>query len=280
LKWALAIVGTAWVAGISYWTFGLADQIMTDIYRTRHHYRLAKATIMAGIELPQGSWIFVDDEGRLYEIDTKAGASVSIDCALWQGEIRLIPEAGRTASDRGIIKSATLAADAVIQGTPCVAGKLAEFTDYGGDLLRCTSARRIVVVAEIAAAAGDMISEDLACAETRKSNSGFSDAASSNAACSRIWRQSARSPALPARKSYRPAMASTPAHWRRRSEWDLSISRPEPASASPEGGSAISKCLSPRPLWRCRTSMFAPGTTVALCDRSEEVDHLLVPDDR
>jgi hypothetical protein len=73
LKWALAIVVTAWVAGISYWAFGLADQIMTDIYRARHHYGLAKATIMAGIELPQGSWVFVDEERRLYEIDTKAG---------------------------------------------------------------------------------------------------------------------------------------------------------------------------------------------------------------
>jgi hypothetical protein len=114
LKWALAIVGTAWVAGIIYWAFVLADQIMTDIYRAGHHYRLAKTTIMAGIELPQGSWVFVDEEGRLYEIDTKAGASVSIDGVLWQGEIRLIPEVARAASDRGIIKSATLAADAVI----------------------------------------------------------------------------------------------------------------------------------------------------------------------
>jgi hypothetical protein len=106
LKWALAIVGTAWVAGISYWAFVLADQIATDIYQARHHYRLAKTTVMAGIELPQGSSVFVDEAGRLYEIDTKAGATVSIDGALWQGEIRLIPEAARTASDRGIIKSA------------------------------------------------------------------------------------------------------------------------------------------------------------------------------
>jgi hypothetical protein len=168
LKWALAIVGTAWVAGISYWAFVLADQITTDIYQARHHYRLAKTTVMAGIELPQGSSVFIDEAGRLYEIDTKAGATVSIDGALWQGEIRLIPEAARTASDRGMIKSAILATDAVIQGTPCRAGKLVEFTEYaGGDLLRCTLARRTVVAAEIADADGGMITEDLACAENR-----------------------------------------------------------------------------------------------------------------
>jgi hypothetical protein len=267
LKWALAIVGTAWVAGISYWAFVLADQIATDIYQARHHYRLAKTTVMAGIELPQGSSVFVDEAGRLYEIDTKAGATVSIDGALWQGEIRLIPEAARTASDRGIIKSAILATDAVIQGTPCRAGKLVEFTEYaGGDLLRCTLARRTVVAAEIADADGGMIAEDLACAENR--DIGF-----------RIFGhrllerrvladrpRSARSPALAARKSSCPAMASTPAHWRRRSEWDLSISRPEPASVSPEGGSAISKCLSPPPRWRCRISFFrqAPPSPSAI----------------
>jgi hypothetical protein len=69
LKWALAIVVTAWVAGISYWAFVLADQIMTDVYQARHHYRLAKATIMAGIELPQGSWVFVGEAGAFTRED-------------------------------------------------------------------------------------------------------------------------------------------------------------------------------------------------------------------
>src|SRR5271169_304183 len=164
LKWALAIVGTAWVTGISYWGFVLVDQITTDIYQARHHYRLAEATTMAGIVLPPGSRVFVDEAGRLYEIDTDAGARVSIDGAVWQGEICLIPEAMRTAADRGIIKSATLAADALIQGTPCRAGKLVEFTEYGGDLVHCTLARRTVVAAEIAAAGGGMVAEDVACA--------------------------------------------------------------------------------------------------------------------
>ncbi len=73
LKCALAIVVTVWVAGISYWAFGLADRIMTDIYRARHHYRLAKATIMAGIELPQGSGVFVDEKGRLLRDRSQSG---------------------------------------------------------------------------------------------------------------------------------------------------------------------------------------------------------------
>src|SRR5580658_10274236 len=50
---------------------------------------------------------------------------------------------------------------------PCRTGKLVEFTEYGGDLLRCTLAWRTVVVAEIVDAGGNMIIEDLACAENR-----------------------------------------------------------------------------------------------------------------
>jgi hypothetical protein len=51
----------------------------------------------------------------LYGIETAQDAVVSIDGALWRGDIRLIPLPNRTTSDRGMIKSATLATDAVIQ---------------------------------------------------------------------------------------------------------------------------------------------------------------------
>ena len=51
LKWALAIVGGFWFGGISFWAACLVDQIKTDIYQTRHHYRLDKSAVMAGIEV-------------------------------------------------------------------------------------------------------------------------------------------------------------------------------------------------------------------------------------
>ena len=66
LKWALAIVGGLWLGGISFWAAGLVDQIKTDIYQAQHHYRLDNATVLAGIEIPRGSWISLDEEGVLY----------------------------------------------------------------------------------------------------------------------------------------------------------------------------------------------------------------------
>jgi hypothetical protein len=66
---------------------------------------------LAGIDIPSGSWISVDEDGMLYGIETTEDAVVSIDGALWRGDIRLIPFRNRTTSDRGMIKSASLAAD-------------------------------------------------------------------------------------------------------------------------------------------------------------------------
>ena len=55
LKWTLGIVGGFWLGGTSFWAAGLVDQIKTDIYQARHHYRLDKAAVLAGIEIPKGS---------------------------------------------------------------------------------------------------------------------------------------------------------------------------------------------------------------------------------
>jgi len=65
LKWALGVVGGLWLGGISFWAAGLVDQIKTDIYQAQHHYRLDNATVLAGIEIPRGSWISLDEEGVL-----------------------------------------------------------------------------------------------------------------------------------------------------------------------------------------------------------------------
>ena len=81
LKWRLAIVGGLWLGGISFWAAGFC---------ARQHYRLDTAAVLAGIEIPRGSWVSIDEEGRLYAIETAEGAVVSIDCALRRGDIRLI----------------------------------------------------------------------------------------------------------------------------------------------------------------------------------------------
>jgi hypothetical protein len=73
------IVGGLWLGGISFWAAGLVDQIKTDIYQGQHHYRLDKATILAGIEIPKGSWVSVDEEGMLYGIETAQDAVISVD---------------------------------------------------------------------------------------------------------------------------------------------------------------------------------------------------------
>ena len=78
LKCALAIVRALWLCGISFLAAGLVDQIKTDIHQERHHYRLDKSTVLAGIEIPKGSWISVDEEGMLYGMETTRDAVVSI----------------------------------------------------------------------------------------------------------------------------------------------------------------------------------------------------------
>jgi hypothetical protein len=167
LKLGLVIVGLAWLGAISSRAYGLADRIRSDLYRAQHHYRLDKATIFAGIEIPLGSSVSVDENGILYEIETDQEAAVSIDGASWRGEIRLIPSSKRAASDRGMIKSATLASDAIIQGIACRAGRLVEFSEYGGELQHCTLAQRTAVTAEIADVGGEKSAEELACAADR-----------------------------------------------------------------------------------------------------------------
>jgi len=154
----------AWLGGISFWAVGLVDEIKSDIYRAQHHYRLDKATAFAGLEIPSGSWVSVDEAGMLYGIETDREKALSIDGALWRGEIRLIPASNRTASSRGIIKSATLSSDAEIQGIPCRAGSLVEFSEYGGDLQHCVLTQRTTVPAEIIEAGGQKSTEKLACA--------------------------------------------------------------------------------------------------------------------
>jgi hypothetical protein len=168
LKLGLAVTGGAWLAGISFWLVGLVDQIRTDIYQAQHHYRLEKATNLAGLDIPTGSMISVDEEGRLYEIETAEGTVVAIDGASWRGEIRLIPPSQRRPGDRGMLKHATLAADAIIQGIPCRAGSLVEFSESGGDLLSCMLAQLTDVAAQIPDANGGTITQRIACASERE----------------------------------------------------------------------------------------------------------------
>jgi hypothetical protein len=165
---SLAIVGVPWLGGITFWAAILEDRIKTEIYQARHHYQLDKATIMAGIEIPKGSWVSVDENWVLYEIETAPDAVVSIDSAQWKGEIRLTGLRKRAVLDRATVKSATLAADAAIQGIPCRAGNPVEFSEDDGDLEGCTLARRAVVTAEIDDGAGAKSTTDVACAADRE----------------------------------------------------------------------------------------------------------------
>ena len=168
LKLSLAVTGGAWLAGVSFWAAGLVDQIRTDIYQAQHHYRLEHATSLAGLDIPAGSAISVDEEGRLYEIETAEGTALAIDGASWRGEIRLVPPSQRRPSDRGMVKQATLAADATIQGVPCRAGSLVEFSESGGDLLSCILAQLTDVAAQIPDAKGGTITQRVACASERE----------------------------------------------------------------------------------------------------------------
>src|SRR5215469_3723384 len=79
LQISLVLVGAVWLAGICVWAFGLADEISTRIYETRHHYQLDRTAVVAGITLPAGAWISIDEQGRLYRVETAPDAAVAID---------------------------------------------------------------------------------------------------------------------------------------------------------------------------------------------------------
>lgn len=167
LRLPIVIVGAAWLAGLSVWVAYLADWVTTEMYVARHHYRLDAATTFAGIEVPKGSWVSLDGEWRLYEIDTDEKMAVSIDGARWHGEIRLIESNARTAPGRGRIKSATLAEDSLVQGIPCRGGSFVEFSDDGRDLQHCTLTQRTTVAAEITDTKGEKTTVELDCAADR-----------------------------------------------------------------------------------------------------------------
>jgi hypothetical protein len=274
-----AAVGAAWIAGIGFWAARLADQIGSDIYQARHHYRLETATVVAGIALPQGSWVSVDEGGRLYEIEAGPGAAVSIEGARWQGDIRLILSADPSASDRGLVKSATRAADATLQGTPCRAGELVEFAEDGGELQHCTLAEPTVVAAEIADAGGGRITLNLACAAGREIDFRIvgqrllehcvlaEPAEVGGVACAGGEEIALSGDGLD---------ACTLASAQRVGAFDLAagtrirfsqgrLSQIETIRGS--GPLAISGLDLP------------PGTTIALCDRSPDIDYLEVPED-
>jgi hypothetical protein len=122
---------------------------------------------LAGIEIATGSWVSIDEEGLLYAIETAEGAVVSIDGALWRGDIRLISPHNRKTADRGMIKSATLAEDATIQGIPCRAEMPVEFSEYGGDLQHCTLMKRADLPAEVDGGQGGKVTKNVSCATNR-----------------------------------------------------------------------------------------------------------------
>jgi hypothetical protein len=283
LTWPLAfvgaVVGAAWIAGIGFWVARLADQIQSDIYQARHHYRLETATVVAGIALPQGSWVSVDEAGRLYEIEAGPGAAVSIEGARWQGDIRLILPADPAASDRGIVKSATLAADATLQGTPCRAGEPVEFAEDGGELQHCTLAEPTVVAAEIADAGGGRITQNLACAAGRDidfrivghrllEHCVLAEAAEvGGVACAGGEEIAFSGDGLD---------ACTLASVQRVGAFDLAAGTR--IRFSQTHLSEIETIRGSAPLAVSGLDL-PPGTTIALCDGSPDIDYLLVPED-
>jgi hypothetical protein len=74
----------------------------------------------------------------------------------------------RKTADKGVIKSATLAADATVRGIPCRAGTLVEFSEYGGDLQHCTLSQRTEVSAEVGDSQGGKNTQDVVCAADRE----------------------------------------------------------------------------------------------------------------
>ena len=74
-------------------------------------------------------------------------------------------------------------------------------------------------------------------------------------------------------------MASTPAPWPRPSGWEPSISRPGTRIRFSQGRlSEIETIRGSAPLAVSGLDI-PPGTTIALCDGSPDIDYLLVPED-
>jgi hypothetical protein len=278
LQISLVLVGAVWLAGIGVWAFGLADEISTRIYETRHHYQLDRTAVVAGITLPAGAWISIDEQGRLYRVETAPDAAVAIDATPWRGDIQLVmPDLGR--AGQGIVQSGILAADAVLQGTLCHAGNTAEFSDDGGELLHCTLAERSVIAVAIVTAGSGSSTQQVACAADREIEFGI---------LGRLLERCVLAEATTVGPtacaggeeivfSGDGLDACTLAAAQRVGPFDL----PEGAHVRFTQGhlSAIETPDSSAP--RVISDLeLPPGAAVALCDRSEEIDYLLIPDDR
>jgi hypothetical protein len=277
LQVGLVPVGAVWLCGISYWAYGLADEISTRIYEARHRNRLDEAAVVGGISLPPGAWVSIDEHGRLYGIETAPDASVAIDGVRWHGDIHLVMPDQRRAG-QGIVQSGILAADALLQGTPCRAGNTAEFSEDGGELLYCTLARRSAIAAEIPTAGGSS-TQQVACAADREiafriigrflERCVLAEAATvGGTACAGGEEIEFSGDGL---------AACTLAAAQRVGAFDL------PAGAHVRFiRGHVSNIETPRssaPLVISGLEL-PPGATVALCDLSEEINYLSIPDDR
>lgn len=279
LQAGLVPVGVVWLAGVVFWAYGFADAIATRIYVARHHYRLAAPAVFAGITLPPGVWVWIDEHGRLYEVDTAPDAAVAIDGALWRGDIHLVMPDQRRAG-QGIVQSGILAADARLQGTPCRAGDTVEFSDDGGELLHCTLARSSDAAAEIVTAGGGGSTQQVTCAADREIGFG----GISGRSLERCVLAEAVTVGATACAGGEEIVfdvdgleACTLAATQRVGTFDL------PAGAhvrfSQRHVSNIETPRSSAPLIISGLEL-PPGATVALCDRSEEIEYLEIPDDR
>ena len=226
---------------------------------------------------PASIWVSIDEHGRLYGIETAPDAAVAIDGAIWRGDIHLVmPDQRRTG--QGIVQSGTLAADAMLQGTPCRAGATAEFSDDGGDLLHCTLARRSVIAAE-GITAGGRSTQQVACAADREIALGIIDRLLERCVLAEAASVGGIACAGGAEIEFSGdgLDACTLAATQRVGAFDL------PAGAlvrfSQGRVSDIETSRSSAPLVVSGLDL-PPGTEVSLCDRSEEINYLLIPDDR
>jgi len=166
-RWALngwiIAVAPVWGIGAGLLAWLLVDDLINEVHAARRHFVLADQRAISGVPLPAGAEGDLDGDDRLVSVRLPAGATVTLEGAVWRSEIEFFPTEGAL---HARIRSAVPAADASFDGVPCRLGQPVGFAG-SGRLRSCTLARDTPARAEIADARGELRPVHLACAADR-----------------------------------------------------------------------------------------------------------------
>ena len=128
-----------WLIGAGFGLWGLTIALNERFGRASNYSTVDTASTIDGVAIPAGATILRDENGALQTVDLPEGATLAANGATWRGHLEFATPTQTPQGARGQIATGTLAAEAVIQGTPCQGGHTVDFL-WDNALSACTLA--------------------------------------------------------------------------------------------------------------------------------------------